>query len=279
LVRATQMLQAEGVRYAIESNRRRVPRNSGSLPWQFNEPYPMAACTSAVDYHGRPKALYHAVAAAFAPLALSARYATLAWGGHERFEAELWACSALRSPLNEATLAAQLVGASGVVYAQHVASVAVAANSPTRLGAIACPLARIDEEVFLLDITMSDPTGALVAATRVCFSATANLAPLLSLPHTELAVTLADTGEGWAVTVRNTGLVAALFVRVADARDPRAPGFARFASNHHCLLPGEQQTVHVVWDEVPPEARQLTISGWNIDAQRLSAPVRPSATV
>ncbi|HEY6027247.1 MAG TPA: hypothetical protein VIV09_10160, partial [Pseudolabrys sp.] len=36
--------------YALEADRRRKYHNSGTLPWQFNEPYPMAACTSAVDY-------------------------------------------------------------------------------------------------------------------------------------------------------------------------------------------------------------------------------------
>jgi len=42
LRRASQQLQADGLRYAIEANRRRWPRNSGSLPWQFNESYPNA---------------------------------------------------------------------------------------------------------------------------------------------------------------------------------------------------------------------------------------------
>src|SRR5205085_7879793 len=40
LLRASQLLQAEGLRYAIEANRRRSPRNSGSIAWQFDEPYP-----------------------------------------------------------------------------------------------------------------------------------------------------------------------------------------------------------------------------------------------
>ncbi|MDT8307436.1 MAG: glycoside hydrolase family 2 TIM barrel-domain containing protein [Anaerolineae bacterium] len=90
VVRAIQFLQAEGLRYVVEANRRRWPRNSGSFPWQFNEPYPMAACTSAVDYFGQPKPVYHAVARAYAPVSVTARFGRIAWGGDERFEATAW---------------------------------------------------------------------------------------------------------------------------------------------------------------------------------------------
>lgn len=263
LIRATQMLQAEGVRYAIESNRRRVPRNSGSLPWQFNEPYPMAACTSAVDYYGRPKALYDAVAAAFAPLALSASYATLAWGGRDTFTAELWAASALREPVAGALFTARVVGASGAEYARETVAATIAANGPTHLGTLGCPLGRIAEGVFLLDMTLANHDGAPLAASRVCFSAAADLAPLLALAATELAVQTRREGDRWAVTLANCGAVAALFVRLADARDPRAPGFARFSANHTCLLPGEQHTITVIWDGVPPAERRLNVGGWN----------------
>ena len=75
LVQATQYTQADGLRYAVEANRRRKYQNSGTLPWQFNEPYPMAACTSAVDYYGQPKPSYYAVAHAYEPVHVSARIA------------------------------------------------------------------------------------------------------------------------------------------------------------------------------------------------------------
>ena len=37
-VKASQFIQAEGLRYIVESNRRRKFQNSGSIIWQFNEP-------------------------------------------------------------------------------------------------------------------------------------------------------------------------------------------------------------------------------------------------
>ncbi|HEY0826985.1 MAG TPA: glycoside hydrolase family 2 TIM barrel-domain containing protein, partial [Bacilli bacterium] len=72
-----QWLQAEGIRYGVESNRRRAPHCSGSLLWQLNEPYPNVCCTSAVDYYGDPKLAFSWVALANRPVHVSMRYHTV----------------------------------------------------------------------------------------------------------------------------------------------------------------------------------------------------------
>jgi beta-mannosidase len=74
LRRASQHLQASGLGYAVEANRRRWPRNSGSLPWQFNEPYPSAWSTCAVDHRGDPKPAYYAVRRAYASMTVTASF-------------------------------------------------------------------------------------------------------------------------------------------------------------------------------------------------------------
>src|SRR5262249_52875613 len=93
-VRASQFLQAEGLRYAVESGRRRQWRCSGVLPWQFNEPWPNAVCTNAVDYFGRPKPAYWAVRRAYAPLQVAAAHRTTDWAGEPEFRADLWLLNA-----------------------------------------------------------------------------------------------------------------------------------------------------------------------------------------
>lgn len=70
----SQFIQAEGIRYAIEANRRRAYQNSGSIVWQFNEPFPNLICTNIVDYYGQPKLAYYAVKKAFAPINLNFKY-------------------------------------------------------------------------------------------------------------------------------------------------------------------------------------------------------------
>ena len=77
LIKCNQFMQAEGIRYALEANRRRAHKNVGSIIWQFNEPWPNVFCTCIVDYYATPKLAYYAVAEAFAPRAVLLRYANI----------------------------------------------------------------------------------------------------------------------------------------------------------------------------------------------------------
>jgi beta-mannosidase len=63
----SQLMQAEGVKYAIETHRSNMPRCMGSLYWQINDCWPTMSWSS-VDYFGRWKALHYAVKKAFQPI-------------------------------------------------------------------------------------------------------------------------------------------------------------------------------------------------------------------
>ncbi len=266
LVDATQLLQAEGVRYAIESNRRRIPRNSGSLPWQFTEPYPMAACTSAIDYYARPKALYYAVADAYRPLALSARYDRLAWGGHETFKAEVWVVSALGTPITGATVHARVLSTTGVVQAERTLPCAIQDRFPVSLGTVSYPLAELDTKAFFLDLQMVGSNGVELSSWRTPFSVTGDLAPVLDVPETTLSIG-ADS-DATTVSVVNTGEHAAMHVRIADDRPVRTDGQAFFGFSHFCLLPGERAEVPIEWRRVPSSQRRFIVRAGNSPAYR-----------
>lgn len=265
LVRATQFLQAEGVRYVIESNRRRMYQNSGSLPWQFNEPYPMAASTSAVDYFARPKALYHAVARAYEPLQVSAKFATLAWAERAAFEAEVWIVNGHERTHMHALLKARIVGTSGTVYATGQHTLDVAANRSTCVAPITCALDHVQDQIFLLDLILRDADGASLATNRYLFTRTANLAPMLQVPATTLDVHTQIAADDWELTITNMGAHVVLAVALRDGRDVHAGGYVYFDDNHFCLLPGEQRTVLVDWHDVAPHDRCLSLRAWNVD--------------
>ena len=63
----SQVMQAEGVKYAIETHRRQMPHCMGSLYWQINDCWPTMSWSS-VDYFGRWKALHYMVKNAFQPI-------------------------------------------------------------------------------------------------------------------------------------------------------------------------------------------------------------------
>ena len=146
--RASQWLQYEGLRYAVEAT---IRRGAGVIPWQFNEPFPNAWCTSAVDYHGEPKPAYFGVARAYRG-APSAQFATCAWGGVPEARAR-------------ASSAARFVDLDGTVVAESAD------------GEITVPLDAFTHDVFLLD---------LEGRNRYVMTRTENLAPLLDLPPTTI---------------------------------------------------------------------------------------------
>jgi beta-mannosidase len=150
LRRASQWLQYDGLRYAVEATLR---RGAGVIPWQLNESYPNAWCTCAVDYHGNPKPAYYGVARAYRG-APSARFATWVWGG----ETEARALS---------TGPARFLDLDGRVVAESAD------------GEVAAALDAFASDVFLLD---------LEGRNRYVMTRTEDLAPLLELPTAQVAV-------------------------------------------------------------------------------------------
>ncbi|HZS23548.1 MAG TPA: glycoside hydrolase family 2 TIM barrel-domain containing protein [Gaiellaceae bacterium] len=154
LRRASQWLQYDGLRYAVEAAQR---RGCGTIPWQFNESFPNAWCTAAVDYHGVPKPAYFGVARAYRG-APSAQFATCAWGGEAELRARI-----------HGDCVARVVDLHGAVLAEARDEIVV-------------PLDRIGTDVFLLDLD---------GRNRYVLTRTEDLAPLLDLPPATL-----DTRDG-----------------------------------------------------------------------------------
>ena len=89
-IAVSQFMQAEGLRYAVEANRRRAYENSGSIIWQANEPYPNASCTCLIDYFNQPKFVYYAVRQAFCKVNPSLAYDTFVHAPGDTLRAELF---------------------------------------------------------------------------------------------------------------------------------------------------------------------------------------------
>lgn len=71
LVYASQLLQADAIRYGVEHFRRDRGRCMGSLYWQLNDCWPTTSWSS-IDYYGRWKGLHYAAKNFYAPVLLSA---------------------------------------------------------------------------------------------------------------------------------------------------------------------------------------------------------------
>ena len=71
LLYASQLMQAEAIRYGVEHWRRNRGRCMGAIIWQLNDIWPVASWAN-IDYYGRWKALHYAAKRFFAPVMISA---------------------------------------------------------------------------------------------------------------------------------------------------------------------------------------------------------------
>jgi beta-mannosidase len=266
-VRLVQFLQFEGLRYAVEADRRRWPHNSGTIPWQFNEPYPMAACTSAVDYYAEPKPAYYAVQAAYRPLSVTARYPTLVWKDRENFEAEIWASYSDIEPLTRALLTCRLIALNGKVYFENTKYIQLLENRPILLEVVSILFSHLEhEELFFLDLSITAKSRSdLRSDNRYLFSRSENLSGLKKLPQTVLSTNVVNSQNSSSrqIQLRNAGTSTAMYVWLEAQNDLGQDDYLYFSENYFCLFPGEERIIEASWLEGASYPRALKVEGWN----------------
>ncbi|MBI3911951.1 MAG: glycoside hydrolase family 2 protein [Armatimonadetes bacterium] len=252
-VRASQLLQAMGLQVAVESHRRRKWHCAGVLPWQFNEPWPNAVCTHAVDWFGQPKPAYWAVRRAYRPVHVSARFTTFAWHGEKEFIAEIWLHNSGEA-LGLLTVAATISSLDGRVHVQDALAGDAPAHAARRIGELRWEFPTGFAAPFLLDLQVTDRAGEVIARNAYPFSAAPDpaFAPFLTAAPTALELERAVGG----IRVRNAGECAALWVTLDHADD----GFLSPEDNHFLLRPQEARALAV------REALPVRAVAWNAPA-------------
>jgi beta-mannosidase len=123
----SQVLQAEGIRQAIEAHRRNKPYCMGTLYWQMNDCWPVASWSS-MDYYGRWKALQYTVRRSFRDVSLSLHEA----GG----KLDFYVISDLGKPLDEVKLRIRILDFDGKLYTDEWNTIAAAAHSASAVYSI-----------------------------------------------------------------------------------------------------------------------------------------------
>ena len=160
LIKCNQFMQAEGIRYALEANRRRAHKNVGSIIWQFNEPWPNVFCTCIVDYYATPKLAYYAVAQAYASRAVLLRYSNILQSAGESMKIGV----AIANDLSACAFNLKLIcrDDTGRVFCEKEFSGQLAENAPTELGEI--------ELAIPADVTAGFTIEAILTADGVSTS-------------------------------------------------------------------------------------------------------------
>ena len=253
LNRASQLLQASGLQYAVEADRRRSPRCSMVLPWQLNESYPNAWCTAAVDFRGDPKPAYFAVARAYERRRATLRVTRAVWGGEAVASVEAWLWAEDPVP-SGSVLTLRARGLDGAVLASREMR-AGAVRHPELVGTLEVATTDLPD-VFVWEAEWRDADGCELDRERMLATNTVDWAALFDVPATVLAVARDATG---GVRVRNDGPNAALTVRLVDPRPVGAPGILSVGGDPRPLLPGEERTLAAT------AGMPVRIEAWNAE--------------
>lgn len=253
MVIASQWMQAEGLRYAVEANRRRKHRHGGSLPWQFNEPFPNNYCTCAVDYLTRPKAVYYAVGRAYERLSLTAAFDAQSLLGQTHFNFSIWAANSAEV-LKDFQYTYEITGTSGRTYEkQSLKAAAIAQNSAVKLCEASLPLTKISEPLFFLIIT-----GEAGQTSSYLFTQTADFSLLLKdAPKLNISANAACD----RLVIENAGSTAAVCVMVCDARPMDARGYLSIplSDGAFTLMGHSRREIPLAWENDDASIRAVRV--------------------
>jgi len=180
----SQILQAMGIKYAVEHWRRNMPRCMGALYWQINDCWPVASWAS-IDYPGRWKALHYLARRFYSPYLVS---------GVENQEQGTVALFVTSDDLDEcpATLPWAVTDAAGETLDSGSLEITLPANGSLMVEALdleAHLTARTPRDVMLwLDLEVD---GEIVSSNFVSFARPKHL--MLRQPN--LAFTVEPAGE------------------------------------------------------------------------------------
>ncbi|BDZ47106.1 glycosyl hydrolase 2 galactose-binding domain-containing protein [Naasia aerilata] len=256
--RASQWLQATGLAYAVEADRRRAPRCSMVLPWQLNESFPNAWCTAVVDWLGEPKPAFDAVARAFRGDRVTIRTDAVAWGGGVA-SAEAWVWwETGRGP---GRVALRAVDFAGALLAETTWTVG-SADDPHPVGGLELPA---PPGLFLWEAEWVGADGERIDVERLVATGAADFSALLDLAP----ATLELSRTGGTLTVAHAAGPAVVGLRLSDARPLAAAGpLLRSTGDPRPLLPGETRQFRV---DAASEG-DLILEAFNVPPIRVPGP-------
>jgi beta-mannosidase len=227
-VYVSQVLQAEGVKVAMEAHRCAMPYCMGSLYWQIDDCWPVASWSS-IDYYGRWKALHYAARNAYAPILISTV--------QSENNIQIHIVSDKREDVH-AVLEMVVMDFNGKIKFQQSIPMLIKANSAKRAVIVSksqighdLDLSRI---VFVCRLKKSDSS---IAENISYFTSPKKL----KLKHPTIFKKMTKTVEGYSLELTTNSLAKSVYLTCSDKK-----GF--FQENYFDLIPGIPRTVTITTD-------------------------------
>lgn len=218
-----QVLQAEGIRVAMEAHRARMPYCMGSLFWQINDCWPVASWSS-IDYCGRWKAQQYFARKSFAPVLVSAYV-----------DGDAVTVAVVNDRLADvaAGLTLTVMDFHGAVLKTISTALTLKASSSAVAftGGVADLLGGASPDATLLHAKLA--AGSDMLAEDILY-----FRPVreLQLPEARIAMTVKDLGGAFAIALTSPTLVKNLYLSLE--KDDGV-----FSNNYFDILPGTTTVV------------------------------------
>jgi beta-mannosidase len=217
----SQLVQAYGIKKAIEAHRRAMPRCMGTLYWQLNDCWPVISWSS-VDYYNRWKALHYFVREAYKEMLISFE--------ENNGQVEVYIISDLQKD-TPATLNLQVIDFSGTVKWQTEKQVSISGTSSKIYSKVDVKKFSKSDHLLVASLIASDS----IVAENLCYF----LPPLeLNLPQVKITKSIEPANNGYLIKLTADNLAKNVFLSIDQ------DGF--FSDNYFDLLPGETRNIYFI---------------------------------
>jgi beta-mannosidase len=221
----SQVLQAEGVKVAMEAHRRAMPFCMGSLYWQIDDCWPVASWSS-IDYYGRWKALHYAAKNSYAPILISPVI--------EEDFVKIYLVSDKPENIN-AVLEISVIDFDGKIVSNQSIPVYLRRNHSDIVATLSISrlVSETDESRLVLLCRLS--SGDMPLAENISYF---KLPKDLDLEHPEIRSHITKTTTGFIVELTTNTLAKNIHLTCSDPE-------SFFNDNYFDLIPGIPKTVTV----------------------------------
>ncbi len=235
----SQLLQAEGMKIAIEAHRRAMPYCMGSLYWQLNDCWPVVSWSS-IDYYGRWKAFHYYLRKLYAPVLVSTVY--------ENKNLEVFLISDLLKD-NKVKVEIALMDFYGQILWQKSIDLTMKANKSVLIYKKSFKeiLSHYDTSKIFLHTAINE-NDKLIAENNLFFSKVKDLA----LPHSQIQTNIIKEKGKYGIKITTDVFVKNIFL---DYHDDKGV----FSDNYFDLLPNEVKTVWFNIENPDKEIKKVKI--------------------
>ena len=219
------VLQAEGIRTAMEAHRRNMPHCMGSLYWQLNDCWPVASW-SGIDYYGNWKALHYFAKKAFSEVLVSPDLDTLG-------NVKIHLISDRLEP-TDAELSWELMDFEGKIISHMEKKISIPANSAKKVLEITASELVPDSmrANHLLYVAVKNMEDKILSENILYFDKVKNL----DLPEPGLSWSVKKERDYFDITITTERLAKNVFLQ-----ENGIEGF--FTDNYFDMLPGKSINV------------------------------------